>query len=315
VLPASIAYFGFLFVNATVTYRTTAPGSFPVLLAVLVIIPVLLLVLKLRSAGSKKSTVPTHDGDTPPCTPPDKDKTRGMNPLLLLFLGIIVVMVFVILIVPLGISLIVTNVPFLHRMALPPAHDTILIKVNHYGDLEWETAIPGYSLDIVQLADADNGSFLVYGTYILPDRDDVQIRVLKIDRGGNVLWDMTRGMKYGLWPDETAQVDRVDPSGPGATAWLTNGMSLRIDGNGTAIAGTPPAGTSPQPAAEIREPAGYATGQLPARSVAVRMIRSGREQGLLFTVEDTLIGREILSVYSINPTADGGYLVSAAVQP
>jgi hypothetical protein len=48
--PASIAYFGFLFVNATVTYQTTAPGSFPVLLAVLVIIPVFLLVLKLRSA-------------------------------------------------------------------------------------------------------------------------------------------------------------------------------------------------------------------------------------------------------------------------
>ena len=55
VLPTSIAYFGFLFVNATVTYRTTAPGSFPVLLAILVIIPGLLLVLKLRSTGFKKT--------------------------------------------------------------------------------------------------------------------------------------------------------------------------------------------------------------------------------------------------------------------
>ena len=54
VLPASIAYFGFLLVNAMVTYQTTAPGSFPVLLAFLVIVPVLLVVLKLRSAGSKK---------------------------------------------------------------------------------------------------------------------------------------------------------------------------------------------------------------------------------------------------------------------
>jgi peptidoglycan/LPS O-acetylase OafA/YrhL len=55
VLPASIAYFGFLFVNATLTYQITAPGSFPVLLAVLVIIPGLLLVLKLRSTGFKKN--------------------------------------------------------------------------------------------------------------------------------------------------------------------------------------------------------------------------------------------------------------------
>jgi hypothetical protein len=313
VLPASTAYFGFLFVNAMVTYQTTAPGSFPVLLALPVILPVLLLLLKLRSAGSKKTTITTHEGDRPPGTPPDTDKTRGMNPLLVLFLEIIVVMVFVILIVPPSISLIVSNVPFLHRMALPPAHDTILFKVNQSGDREWVTGVPGYSLDFVRMADGENESFFLYGTYFVPDRDDAQIRVLKIDRKDRCVWDMMRGMKYGILPDETAQIEFVDPAGPGATAWLTNGMSLRIDGEGNVTAQTPPARTIPQPTAEIRDPAGYTTGQLPAKSTMVR-IRSGGEQGLLFPIEDTLNGREILSVYSVNPAADAGYLVSAAVQ-
>jgi len=62
VLPASIAYFGFLFVNAMVTYQTTAPGSFPVLLAVLVIIPVLLLVIN----GTISLMQPERSGDTKP---------------------------------------------------------------------------------------------------------------------------------------------------------------------------------------------------------------------------------------------------------
>ena len=312
ILPASIAYFGFLLVNAIVTYQTTAPGAFPDLLALLVFIPVLLLLLKFRSsrAGTIANTGATGTGTPGPDADPIDGRPRGMNPLLL-FLVFFILMVFMILIVPSGTALIVSNVPFLHRAALPPAHDTLLIKVNQSGEPEWEIAISGYSLDFVRLTDAENASFLVYGTYFLPGRDDAQIRVLKIERKGRLVWDMMRGMKYGILPDETAQIEFVDPSGSGATAWLTNGMSLWIDGKGN-ITSSPPPGTIPQTSAEERNPAGYATGQLPAKSVMIR-IQYGGEPGLLFPVEDTLTGREIVSVYSVNPTADGGYLVSAAV--
>lgn len=309
VLPASIAYFGFVFINAVVTCRTTAPGSFPALLALPVLIPVLHLVLRLRSSRSGKK----QDQGLPEPGDNDSRPLPDTNLPLLLLGGAMVLMVFMILIVPLGTALIVTSVPSLHRMSLPPAHDTILFKVNRSGNPEWETAVPGYSLDFVRLADGENGSFLLYGTYFVSGRDDAQIRVLKIDREGNRIWDMTRGMRYGILPGDTAQIESVDASGPGATVWLTNGMSLWIDGGGNVTDGSLPAKTIPQPAAEIREPAGFSTGRLPAKSVLIR-IQSGGEPGLLFPVEDTLTRQEIRSVYSVNPAADGGYLVSASVR-
>ena len=313
VLPLSIAYFGFLFANAFVTYQTTAPGAFPVLPALLVLIPVLQLLLKLRMPRpGKPAGTGTAGTEIPdPERNPDGARPRDTNPLLLLFLVFVVVMVLAILIVPYGTALVVSNVPFLQRAALPPAHDTILFRVNQSGGTEWEIPVRGYSLDFIRLASAENGSFLLYGTYFLPDRDVAQIRVLKIDRQGRIIWDVMQGMKYGIQPDTIAQIEQVNPSGQGAIVWLTNGTSLRIDGEGNITAGSSPAGTVPEPAVEDTGPAGFASGQLPAKSVMIR-IRSGSEQGLLFPIEDTLAGREILSIYSINPTADGGYLVSAS---
>ena len=310
VLPASIAYFGFLFANAVVTYQTTAPGAFPSLFALLVAVPVLLLILKLLSATKKKE----QEAGIPETRAPAAEKMPpSWNPFLFLFLAFFGAMVFAILVIPFSTALIVSNVPFLHRAALPPAHDTLLFKVSRDGRTEWETAIPGYSLDFERLTDAENGSYLLFGTYFLPDRDDAQIRVLKIDREGRLVWDMTRRMKYGFLPDETAQIEYAEPSGPGATALLTNGMSLQIDREGNVTAGSPPSETSPQPAAEERYPAGFATGQLPSKSVLIRIQADG-ERGLLFPIEDSRTGLEIISVYSVNPTADGGYLVSAAVR-
>lgn len=312
VLPGSIAYFGFLFVNATVTYQITAPGSFPVLLALLFIIPVLLLVLKLFTASFKKNTMTTHDRDTLSCTLSDKDNKRSINPLLLLFLGMILIMVFVILILPLGISLIVTNVPSLHQMVLPPAHDTVLVKVDNAGKREWTYIIPGYSLDFVQLVDDVNESFLLFGTYWMPEQDEAQIRVIRIERDGDFIWDMTRSMKFGSGTEGTAQIAGVEPRGAGAVIWLTNGRSLRLDDNGAVIGETSKTDILQQQTTESHIPPRFTVTELPAPAATIRIYPDGGQE-IVLTVEDTISHKEIRSVYAINPTADGGYLISASV--
>ena len=58
------------------------------------------------------------------------------------------------------------------------------------------------------------------------------IRVIKIDAGGNRVWDMTRGMIFGLRPEDSAKSYGVDPSGLGATVSLANVIRLRVDGDG-----------------------------------------------------------------------------------
>ena len=115
-----------------------------------------------------------------------------MHPLLLLLGAIVFLMIFYIIVIPLGIAMVITHVPFLHQMALPPAHETILVKVDNAGNREWTTIIPGYSLDFVQLANGNNESHVLFGTYWMPQQDEAQIRVMKIDRDGNRLWDITR---------------------------------------------------------------------------------------------------------------------------
>jgi len=315
VLPASIAYFGFLFVNATVTYQKTAEsGSFPVLLAILVVIPVLLLVLALVS-GTPGAGRDADNEDTyrkREVIPRDDGKRSCIHPLLLLLGGIVLLMVCYIFLLPLVIAIVITHVPFLHQMVLPPSHDTLLVKVDSAGNREWTTVIPGYSLDFVQLVDGDNRSCIVFGTYWMPQLDEAQIRVMKLDSSGNRVWDMTRSRQFGPGPEGTAQIVWVEPEGAGTAVWLTNGVSLQVDGQGAVIIETAASDTLSQPSSGVRMPARYYTSGLPATTASIR-IREEERQGLLFSVEDPVFHHVLQSIYSVNPTADGGYLVSASI--
>jgi hypothetical protein len=312
----SIGYFGFLFLNSSITYRITTAGqqSFPVMLALLLAIPVILLILIIFTGNSKAGDI-TRDPDSGNISTPGPmgdTKRSKVHPLLLLLVVLVLFMVCYIIIIPFGIALVITHVPFLHQMVLPPAHDTVLVKVNNAGNTEWTTIIPGYSFDYVQLVDGNEGSCILFGTYWMPQQDEAQIRVMQLDRSGNRVWDMTRSRQFGTGPEGTAEIAWVDPSGPGATVWLTNGVSLRIDGNGAVIAQTPPADTLPQPATEMRMPPWYSPSQLPADDVTVRILPEGGQE-LRITMEDALTHKEILNIYSVSPAGDGGYVISASV--
>jgi hypothetical protein len=313
VLPASIAYFGFLFVNATVTYQTTAPGSFPVLLAVLVIIPVLLLVLKLRSAGLKKP-ITTYEGDAPPCTPPDKDKTRGINPLLVLFLGIIVVMVFVILIVPLVISLIVSNVPSLHQMAFPPARDSLITRFSPEGTMEWQVAIKGYNLGTAEVVSVPDDGYIIFGPYWISSENGLVNRAVYIDRHGTMVWDWRRIADNRPDMDIPDTIQTIISENGEFLILLDNGRTIRLDFRGNTISEGITTDEERSQEAGILFPDSIGVSPLPAPSASVR-VRSENGQNTLLTIKDTVSHKEIQNVDVVNPTPDGGYLVSASVKP
>jgi hypothetical protein len=317
VLPASIAYFGFMFANAMVTYQTTAePGSFPTLLAVLVVIPVLLLIVShvTGKPGAGRDADQRDTDEKNVVLPPDTGKRSTIHPLLLLFGLIVLLMVCYILLLPLLIGMVIMHVPFLHQMVLPPAYDTLLVKADNTGNREWTTIVPGYSLDFVQLVDGDNESCFLFGTYWMPQQDEAQIRVMKIDRDGNRLWDMTRSRQCGTGPEGTAQIAWVDPGEAGAVVWLTNGGSLQLDAKGAVIGETPPADTLPQRTPEFQMPPRYTVTELPAPAATLRIFPDGGQETMLI-FKDTISHREIQNIYAVNPTADGGYVISASIKP
>jgi hypothetical protein len=246
--------------------------------------------------------------------PPEGGKRSTIHPLLLLLGGIVLLMIGYILVIPLGIAMVITHVPFLHQMVLPPAHDTVLVRVDNAGNREWTTIIPGYSLDLVQLADGNNQSFILFGTYWMPRQDEAQIRVIKIDRDGNRIWDMTRSRQFGTGPEGIAQIAWVEPRGAGAVVWLTNGGSLRLDENGAVMGETTEADTLPQRTPEFQMPPRYTVTELPTPAATLRIFPDGGQE-IMLIVEDTISHKEIQSIYAVNPTADGGYLISASVKP
>jgi hypothetical protein len=80
------------------------------------------------------------------------------------------------------------------------------------------------------------------------------------------------------------------------------------------IGETPEAGTLPQRTTEFQIPPRYTVTELPAPTATLRIFPDG-EQEIMLTVEDTISHEEIQSIYAVNPTADGGYLISASVKP
>ena len=240
---AAIAFFGFLFLDSSVTIWQNTAGQqpFSALFAVFLAIPVILFILIIFSENSiaGDSTRERDNEILSMSGPAGVGRCSKVHPLLLLLGAMVLLLICYILVIPLGIAMVITHIPFLHQMVLPPAHDTILVKVDNAWNREWTTIIPQYSLDFVQLVDGNNESCILFGTYWMPQQDEAQIRVLRIGGDGNRIWDMTRSRQFGTGPEGTAQIAGVEPRGAGAVVWLTNGGSLQLNENGAVIGETP----------------------------------------------------------------------------
>lgn len=315
---AATGYFGLLFVSTWVTIRITTgdPGAFPSVFAVLLAIPVLLLIVTFVAERHEDRNAvgvqETDDKQIPPVTNGAKNPT--LNPLIVLLGVMVFLMILAIIILPMGTVLLISQVPFLHQMAVPPAHDTVLIKVDKDGNREWTTIIPGYSLDVVQIVERGDGSSLLYGIYWMPQQTDAQIRVVKLDRDGNRRWDMQRSMRFGTGDTDTAGILWVEPAGSDAVIQLTNGMRLLLDDNGTIIAETQAANNLPPRTTEFLMPPRYSVTELPASAAEVLIVPEGRKD-LLITVQGIISGKEIQNIYAVSPSSDGGFVLSGSVKP
>jgi hypothetical protein len=315
---AATGYFGLLFFSTWVTIRNTSGDSqaFPYVFAVLLAIPVLLLIVTLVAErhGYRGAEWIRETDDKHTLTMADGAKSQALNPLILLLGTLVILMILGIIIIPLGIAMLITQVPFLHQMTIPPAYDTVLIKVDKDGNRVWTTIIPGHSLDFVQVVESDGGSCLLYGIYWMPQQTEAQIRVVKFDRAGNRMWDMRRSMRFGTGSTDTAGIMGVDPENSGAVIWLTNGMSLHLDGEGTIIAETPSTDYLPPRTTEFLMPPRYSVTGLPASAAEVLIVPEGRKE-LLVIFEDTITHKEIQRIYSVSPASEGGFILSGSVKP
>ena len=237
-----------------------------------------------------------------------------MNPLLLLFVGMTVVMVFVILIVPLGISLIVTNVPSLHRMALPPARDSLITRFSPEGTMEWQVAIKGYNLGNAEVVSIPDDGYIIFGPYWISGENGLVNRAVNINRNGTVVWDWRRIADNGPDVDLPDTIRTIISENGEFLLLLDNGRTIRLDFRGNTISEGITTDEERSREAGILFPDSIGVSPLPASNASVR-VRSENGQSTLLTIEDTVSHREIQNVDVVNPTSDGGFLVSASVKP
>jgi hypothetical protein len=314
----AIAFFGFVFLNSSVTIRQNTAGqqSFSFVLAVLLAIPIFYLIITLivgkPDSGADSGRCDT--GTSPGLVSKMDGKRPKFHPILLLLGGLVILFFMIIFVIPVSFAFFFINIPFLHQMGIPPAHDTVLVKVDGKGNREWTTIIPGYSLDIVTFVDGEDGTGILYGTYWMPQQAEAQLRVIMFDRLGNRMWDMQRSRHFSAGVAETTQISWVEPGRSSTVVWLTNGGSLRLNGDGAVIGQTSQSDTLPQQTTEFHMPPRFSVTELPATGATIRIVpQEGQE--LSITLEDILTHKDIQSIYSVNPTSDGGYLISASVKP
>lgn len=315
----SALFYGFLFADSAATIRTTTYGheSFSPLFTVFFLIPVFLLILIIHSGRVMRSRGDLHPGITERdnyCSPGTVVQTLPVLKVFILFLFAVVILFFIL---PVLISqifpMILPEIPFLSHIGTPADRNTVLIKVNASGEEDWRITLPGYALETVSLVSENGSDIFMYGTYWIPHKTDAMIRVVRFGQNGNLIWDMqadSRGI--GSVKKESTGILFVDPGSVDVIVWLTDGRRIRLDAHGVITGEMDSLDTIPQPGFPVRISLPFDASAFPASSASVRILnRAGPASR--FTVEDTRTRKDIQSIYSVNPTADGGYLISASV--
>lgn len=311
----TIAFFGFLFFDSAATIQKNSAGreSFSIMLALSLIIPVLYLIVHLLSTRINPLYEAEVTGNVPGDTGPfvREGKNRPLSPVILVGCGIIVLVIGVFILMPIALSILAPYVPFIADLGAPPAQDTIITRINPDGNMAWQTTFPGYSLDLVRTKTLPECGYLVYGTYWISGKPGPVTRALNIECKGTIAWDYSQILGRGTSMPGTIQ--SVDPVHDGYIIKLDTGKVIRLDNLANVRNEVPSDISEISTAASVDSSVGYYPSTLSAPSVFVK-IRSEKDQGTLFTIEDTLKHKDIQSIYSVNPTPDGGYLVFASVK-
>jgi hypothetical protein len=315
---AAVAYFGFLFLDSSVTIRQNTAGQqpFSALFAVFLAIPILLLILTLVTGkpGTGRDADQRDTGEKCVAIPQDKGKRLTIHPLLLLLGGMVLLMIGYIIVIPLGIHMIITHTPFLHQMALPPARDSLVTRVSPKGTLGWQVMIKGYNLGNAEVVSVPDGGYIIFGPYWISGEKGLVNRAVNINRDGTMVWDWHRISEYGPQGEIPDTIQLIIPENGEFLLILDNGRTVRLDSQGNTLSEGITTDEERTYEAGILFPVHADVSPLPAPSASVR-IRSENGQSTFFTIEDTVSHKELQNVDVVNPTSDGGYLVSASVKP
>lgn len=149
----TIAYFGFLLVDSATTIQKNTAGkeSFSILLLLFFLVPVLYLIVHILASRMDKGRQNT--GAIVPATDvsiPEREVKKPSADPVVLFVGVIVALIFTWVIpIPFVFSFPAPNLPLLADLDVPPARDTLLTRISQNGTVEWQSVLPGYSLDLV----------------------------------------------------------------------------------------------------------------------------------------------------------------------
>jgi len=310
----AVAYFGFILFSSAVTIQKNTGGqkSFSTELAIFFLIPILYFLVTILASHLDKAQE-TGDTDTPAsCV---RIPEPGIKPCTLnIIIGIagVIALIFIwAILIPVGFSLIAPHAPF-ENLSLPKAQDTLLTKVNQNGSLEWQTIIPGYSLDMIRVKILPECGYIVYGMYWMPGEHWIAMRAINLDCRGAVVWDFHQTLdRYSKNP---GIITSIDPAEGKFLVVVSNGSTVLLDAQGKILGEGVIAEENLLSEEMTGLPIGFYHSTLPASSVTVRTLSEGELRAFL-TIENTVNDKEITSIYAVNPTPDGGYLVSGTVNP
>ncbi|MDP3564254.1 MAG: hypothetical protein Q8R70_07155, partial [Methanoregula sp.] len=311
----AVAYFGFILIDSAVTIQKNTYGqqSFSNVLAILFLIPVLYFIITFLASrldtGKEDGDAETRVSGT--SAPEYEVKPRTVK-IIIGIAGVIALIFIWAIVIPVGFSLIAPHVPVLKDLNVPKAQDTLLTRVSQNGTSEWQTILPGYSLGPVMVKKLPECGYIVYGTYWMPGENWVAMRAISVDCRGTVVWDFHQPIERGT--ENPGTITSINPAGGKFLIRLDNGKILLLDAQGRIQEEGVIAEGNNLLEVDPDLPVGFYTSTPPASSVTVRTLSEGELRDF-FTVENTVNDKAITSIYSVNPTPDGGYLVSGTVNP
>ncbi|MCK9579965.1 MAG: hypothetical protein M0Q92_05880 [Methanoregula sp.] len=314
---ASIAYFGFLFLNSSVTIRQNTAGQqlFSVHYAVCLAIPVILLIILLAGKQeSEPAPEQQENDDTLVAIAKESVTTPKVQPLILLLIAMVGLMIVYILVIPFATAFIVTHLPSDTVHYATPSHDTLISKISPDGRTEYQFVMTPCNIIPLGTADGSVKGYLIFGASKTADGQKAVPYLVMLDQNGARMWNWSQDPVAGEGtPPVVIHMAYIEDDHYGVI--LSNKKEIVLDKSGSIISETVSSEDVDAQASFQLLSERFSSNSLPAESVSIRVLADDGERGELIHFKDTLQGREIMGINAIRTTADGGHLISASVKP